>query len=387
MFPIFMDFHSTTPVDRRVLEVMIPFFGEHFGNASSRTHAFGWRAEQAVRHARQQVAELIGARSKDIVFTSGATESDNLAILGAARANRSRGHHVVTIVTEHRAVLDSCRQLEQEGFRVSWLPVGSDGQLEVDRLVASLTPETVLVSVMAANNEIGVLQALQSIGRVTRARGILFHTDAAQAAGKVPFDVDDLNVDLVSMTAHKMYGPKGVGALYVRAGTRLAPMLLGGGHERGFRSGTLNVPGIVGFGEAAALSAREELADEGVRIGALRDRLLAGLRERLDGVLVNGSLSARLPQNLNVSFEGVDGDALLTGLSDVAVSPGAACSSASKEPSHVLRAIGRSDALARASIRFGLGRSNTDAEVDRVVDYVASLIKRLRGQPAFSNWQ
>lgn len=382
MFPIFMDAHSTTPIDPRVLEVMLPFFSERFGNAASRTHAFGWAADAAVRQARRQIAGAIGARAREIVFTSGATESDNLAILGAMRAGRPRGNHLVTLTTEHRAVLDPSRQLAREGIAVTVLPVGSDGIVDLGRLVDALTPETVLVSVMTANNEIGVLQPLAAIGEVTRARGVLLHTDAAQAVGKVAFDVDALQVDLVSLTAHKMYGPKGVGALYVRRGTGIVPIQFGGGHERGLRSGTLNVPGIVGFGAAAKLSARERL-DEAARLGTLRDRLYAGLSERIDGVVVNGSMSARLSHNLNVSFEGVDGDALLTGLAEVAVSSGAACSSASREPSYVLQAIGRSEALARASIRFGLARSNTEVEVDRVVDAVASLVTRLRGGSAF----
>jgi cysteine desulfurase len=383
--PIFMDSHSTTPVDRRVVEAMLPFFAEHFGNASSRTHAFGWRAAEGVERARQQIARLIGASPKDIIFTSGATESDNLAILGAARAHRARGRHLVTVTTEHRAVLDPCRQLEREGFEISWVPVRTDGLLDLDRLIDELRPHTVLVSVMAANNEIGVLQPLAAIGQLTRERGILFHTDAAQAAGKIPFDVGDVQADLVSITAHKIYGPKGVGALYVRRRTELTPILFGGGHERGLRSGTLNVPGIVGFGAAAELCL-EEMTSERQRLGALRDRLNAGLHERLDSVLVNGSLSERLSHNLNLSFMDVDGDSLLTGLSDVAVSSGAACTSTSKEPSHVLRAIGRTEDLARASLRFGLSRFNTAEDVDYVVDKVASLVTRLRQGSAFDEF-
>ena len=385
ILPIFMDSHSTTPVDPRVLGAMLPFFTEHFGNAASRTHAFGWRAAEAVENARRQVADLIGATAKEIVFTSGATESDNLAILGAALARRPRGRHIVTLTTEHRAVLDPCRHLEEEGYRVTRLPVLADGLLNLDRFVDVLRPDTVLVSIMAANNEIGVLQALAPIGQVTRARGILFHTDAAQAAGKVPFDVDQTQADLVSITAHKIYGPKGVGALYVRRHTELTPILFGGGHERELRSGTLNVPGIVGFGAAAVFSLRETPL-ESQRVSALRDRLNAGLHERLDGVIVNGSMTDRLPQNLNVSFAGVDGDALLTGLTDVAASSGAACTSTSREPSHVLRAIGRTDELARASLRFGLNRSTTQDEVDYVVDNVTSLVTRLRGASAFDEF-
>jgi cysteine desulfurase len=385
--PIFMDSHSTTPVDPRVLETMLPFFTEHFGNASSRTHEFGWRAADAVQKARQQVAGLIGASPRDVVFTSGATESNNLAVLGAARAGRSRGRHLVTVTTEHVAVLDACRQLESEGFDVTWLPVQPDGLIDLERFTETLRPDTVLVSVMAANNETGVLQPLASIGQVTRERGILFHTDAAQAAGKIPFAVDQIQADLVSLTAHKMYGPKGVGALYVRPRTELMPILFGGGHEAGLRSGTLNVPGIVGFGAAAALCL-EEMPAEQQRLGRWRDRLNDGLHERLDGVVINGSMAHRLAHNLNLSFAGVDGDALLTGLKDVAVSSGAACASATTfhKPSHVLHSMGRSDELARASIRFGLSRFNTEAEVDEVIEKVASLVSRLRAGSAFDEF-
>jgi cysteine desulfurase len=387
MPPIFMDAHSTTPVDPRVLDAMLPFFTEHFGNASSRTHEFGWRAADAVQRARQHVAGLIGASPKDIVFTSGATESNNLAVLGAARAGRSRGRHIVTVTTEHVAVLDPCHQLEAEGFDVTWLPVQPDGLIDLERFIQALRSDTVLVSVMAANNEIGVLQPLESIGRVTRARGVLFHTDAAQAAGKMPFDVEQLQADLVSLTAHKMYGPKGVGALYVRRRTELQPIFFGGGHELGLRSGTLNVPGIVGFGAAAALCL-EEMTAEQERLGKWRDRLHRGLHDRLDGIVVNGSITHRLAHNLNLSFMGVDGDALLTGLKDVAVSSGAACASATtfRKPSHVLQAIGRSDELARASIRFGLSRFNTQVEVDGVIDNVASLVTSLRSGSAFDEF-
>jgi cysteine desulfurase len=386
--PIFMDAHSTTPVDPRVVETMLPFFTEHFGNASSRTHEFGWRAADAVVQARQHVADLIGGHPKDVVFTSGATESNNLAVLGAARAARSRGRHIVTVMTEHVAVLDPCRQLEAEGFEVTWLPVQSDGLIDLERLTDALRPETVLVSVMAANNEIGVLQPLASIGHATRERGILFHTDAAQAAGKIPFDVEHVQADLVSLTAHKLYGPKGVGALYVRRRTELQPILFGGGHELGLRSGTLNVPGIVGFGAAAALCLEGMVAEQ-QRLGTWRDRLSRGLHDRLDGILVNGSTTHRLAHNLNLSFMGIDGDALLTGLKDVAVSSGAACASATtfRKPSHVLQAIGRSDELARASIRFGLSRFNTEEEVDEVIKTVTSLVSSLRSGSAFDEFE
>jgi cysteine desulfurase len=383
--PVFMDSHSTTPVDRRVVEAMLPFFAEDFGNAASRTHAFGWRAAEAVERARQQTAALVGASAKDVIFTSGATESNNLAILGAARAPRSRGRHIVTLATEHRAVLDPCRHLEREGFDVTWHPVRTDGLVDVNQLVDALRPETMLVSVMAANNEIGVLQPLAAVGRITQQRGILFHTDAAQAAGKVPFDVETVGADLVSFTAHKIYGPKGVGALYVRRRTELTPIVFGGGHERGLRSGTLNVPGIVGFGAASALC-RQEMKTESQRLRALRDRLNAGLHARLDGMLVNGSMTERLPHNLNVSVAGVDGDSLLTGLNDIAVSSGAACTSGTREPSHVLRAIGCSEELARASLRFGLCRFSTEEEVDYVVETVASLVTRLREGSAFDEF-
>ncbi len=379
-----MDSHSTTPVDPRVVAAMLPFFTEHFGNAASRTHAFGWRAAEAVERARQQTAALVGASAKDIIFTSGATESNNLAILGAARAHPSR-RHIVTLATEHRAVLDPCRHLEHEGFDITWLPVRSDGLVDLDQLADALRPETVLVSVMAANNEIGVLQPLAAIGGLTRERGILFHTDTAQAAGKVSFDVESIRADLVSFTAHKIYGPKGIGALYVRRRTGLTPILFGGGHERGLRSGTLNVPGIAGFGTAAALC-RQEMTAESERLRALRDRLNAGLHARLDGVLVNGSMTERLPHNLNLSFAGVDGESLLTGLNDIAVSSGAACTSTMPEPSHVLRAIGRNEDLARASLRFGLCRFSTEEEVDYVVKTVASLVTRLRGGSPFDEF-
>ncbi len=382
-----MDAHSTTPVDPRVLEVMLPFFTEHFGNASSRTHEFGWRAADAVVHARQHVADLIGGSPKDVVFTSGATESNNLAVLGAARARRSKGRHIITVTTEHVAVIDPCHELEREGFDVTWLPVQPDGLIDLERFTEALRADTVLVSVMAANNEIGVLQPLASIGHTTRERGIVFHTDAAQAAGKIPFDVEQVHADLVSLTAHKLYGPKGVGALYVRRQTELQPILFGGGHELGLRSGTLNVPGIVGFGAAAALCLQEMVAEQ-QRLGTWRDRLNRGLHDRVDGILVNGSITHRLAHNLNLSFMSLDGDALLTGLKDVAVSSGAACASATtfRKPSHVLQAIGRSDELARASIRFGLSRFNTEAEVDEVIGTVASLVSSLRSGSAFDEF-
>ena len=378
--PVYLDHHATTPVDPRVVEAMLPYFAERFGNASSRHHAFGWAARDAVAAARKQVAGLIGADPREICFTSGATESDNLAVRGVVAADPHRPLHVVTMTTEHHAVLDPCRRLEREGVEVTRVLPGPDGLCDVADVERALRPHTRLVTVMAANNEIGVLQPVARIAELTRPRGIVLHTDAAQAVGRVPVDVDVLGVDLLSFTAHKMCGPKGIGALYVRRRRpRLAidPLVDGGGHEQGLRSGTLNVPGIVGFGAAAAIC-RADLEEEGARVARLRDRLLAGLRERLDGVRVNGSLAARLPHNLNVSFDGIEGESLLVGLDDVAVSSGAACTSVNPEPSHVLNAIGVSDELARASIRFGLGRTTTRGDVDYAVDKVASLVARLR---------
>jgi len=378
--PIYMDYHATTPVDPRVLEAMLPFFCEHFGNAASHTHSFGWAAEEAVGQARAQVAALVGAEAREIVFTSGATESDALALRGAAHARRERGDHIVTTAIEHKAVLDTCKRLESEGFRVTCVPVGGDGVVDPEAIEAALESRTILVSVMAANNEIGTLQPLAAIGERTRSRGILLHTDAAQAVGKVRLDVDSMHLDLVSMSAHKMYGPKGVGALYVRRGERrvqLVPQTDGGGQERGLRSGTLNVPGIVGLGAACDI-ARLEMAAEAERLRSLRDRLQDGIHSRLEGVTLNGSRQHRLPGNLNLSFAGVQGESLLMAMNDVAVSPGAACDSAHSEPSHVMRALGVPDDLARSSIRFGLGRFNTAEEVDYVIDRVVGAVQRLR---------
>ncbi len=378
--PVYLDHHATTPVDPRVVEAMLPFFSVRFGNASSRHHSFGWAARDAVASARKEVAAVIGADPREIVFTSGATESDNLAVRGMVAPGERRPVHVVTMTTEHHAILDPCRRLEREGVDVTYVPPGSDGLCDPAALADALRPETRLVSVMAVNNEIGVVQPIADIAELTKARGILLHTDAAQAVGKIPIDVHALGVDLLSFTAHKMCGPKGIGALYVRRRRpriRVAPLVDGGGQEGGLRSGTLNVPGIVGFGAAAAI-VRTGLADDALRIGRLRDRLLAGLGERLDGVTVNGSLAARVPHNLNVSFEGIEGESLLVGLDDVAVSSGAACTTANPEPSHVLAAIGVPAHLARASIRFGLGRTTTVEEIDYAVEKVASLVTRLR---------
>lgn len=379
--PVYLDHHATTPVDPRVLDAMLPYFSGTFGNAASRTHPFGWAAEEAVEEGRRRVAAAIGALPREIVFTSGATESNNIAILGAARAQASRGRHVVTVATEHRAVLDPVRALAREGFEATILPVDGAGRVDLDRLAASLRDDTVLVSVMAANNEIGTLAPLADIARLAKARGIWFHTDAAQAAGKVPFDVREAGVDLASLSAHKVYGPKGVGALYVRARAprvRLEPILFGGGHERGLRSGTLNVPGIVGFGRALEI-ALAGLADESARIAALRDRLEGAILAALDGVRVNGDREHRLPGNLHLSFDGVDGDALLMSVRELAVSAGSACTSSEPEPSHVLRAIGVADDLAEASIRFGLGRGTTPDDVAFATERVVTAVRRLRG--------
>ena len=375
--PIYMDGHATTRVDPRVIEAMLPFFGEYYGNAASRHHRFGWTVRDAVADARAEVAALVGAPARDLVFTSGATESNNLAVKGVAEAARNRGNHIVTARTEHRAILDPCARLEQQGMRVSYLSVGNDGVLDPAALEAAITPTTVLVTVMMANNEIGVLQPIAALARLARARSVLLHTDAAQAAGKVPIDVEADGIDLLSLTAHKLYGPKGVGALFIRHGVAVAPLVDGGGHEGGLRSGTLNVPAIVGFGRAAAICA-DEMPGEAARLSRLRDRLWDGIRRSLRGVTVNGSMRARLPHNLNISVDGLHGEQLLMGLDDVAVSSGAACTSASREPSHVLRALGLGDTRARASIRFGLGRFNTEAEVDYVIEKLCSLVTRLR---------
>jgi cysteine desulfurase len=377
--PIYLDYHATTPVDRRVLEAMLPYFCEDFGNAASKSHAFGWRAEEAVEAAREEVAKLIGASPKEIVWTSGATESNNLAIKGAAQFYQEKGKHLVTCRTEHKAVLDSMHALERQGFEVTFLEVEKDGRLDPARVRAALRKDTILASVMHANNETGVLHPIEEIGRITREAGVLFHCDAVQSAGKVPFDVDRANVDLVSLSAHKMCGPKGVGALYVRRKprVRLVAQMDGGGHERGFRSGTLNVPGIVGFGKAAAL-ARAEGAEEAARILALREKLRLGLLAGLDLVTLNGSLEHRVPGNLNVSFAYVEGEALMMAIKDVAVSSGSACTSASLEPSYVLRAMGVSEDLAHSSIRFGLGRFTTEEEIDFVTRLVVEKVKRLR---------
>jgi cysteine desulfurase len=382
--PIYMDHHATTPTDRRVVEAMGPYFSETFGNPASRNHVFGWRAEEAVESARAQVAGLIGVQPKEIVFTSGATESDNLMLKGAAARLAERGDHIVTVTTEHPAVLDTVAALEAHGLRVTRLPVGRDGLLAPADVERAIEPATILVSVMWANNEIGVVQPIEAIGRLCKERGVLFAVDGAQALGKLPVDVRAAHVDLLAVSAHKVYGPKGVGALYVRSGSprlRLEAQMDGGGHERGFRSGTLNVPGIVGFGAACEIAGKE-MAEESARLLRLRERLRQGILSRVEGVQVNGSLTCRLAGNLNLSFEGVDGEALLMALRDVAVSSGSACASASPEPSHVILALGVSRDLAHASLRFGLGRNNTEAEVDYVIDLVEEKVKQLRAMPA-----
>jgi cysteine desulfurase len=359
---------------------MIPYFTDVFGNAASRSHTFGWGAEEAVDKAREQIAQVLGADSKEIVFTSGATESDNLAIKGVAEMYADKGDHIITVVTEHKAVLDTCKRLEKDGKRVTYLEVQKDGLVNLDVLKSAITDKTILVSIMAANNEIGVVQPMAEIGKICRERGVLFHTDAVQAFGKVPLDVNAMNIDLASITAHKIYGPKGVGALYVRRRNprvRLTAQMDGGGHERGFRSGTLNVPGIVGFGKAAEL-AREEMAAETERLIYLREKLRRGIMDAIDEVYVNGSLEHRLPGNLNLSFNYVEGESLLMGLKDVALSSGSACTSASLEPSYVLKALGVGDELAHSSLRFGIGRFNTEEEIDFVTHRVIHEVSRLR---------
>ncbi|MEZ5365094.1 MAG: aminotransferase class V-fold PLP-dependent enzyme [Bryobacterales bacterium] len=376
---IYLDAHATTPVDPHVLEAMLPYFREEFGNPASRNHAFGWDAEKAVAKGREQAAELIGASPREIVFTSGATESNNLALKGAARAFQGKRDHIVSCVTEHRAVLDPLERLAKEGFRVTLLPVGIDGMLDLDRLRDVVDETTLMVSLMAANNEIGVLHPIRQIGRIVREAGAIFHVDAAQALGKIPLDVEQDEIDLLSATAHKLYGPKGCGLLYVRRrGKRveIQPQMDGGGHERGMRSGTLNVPGIVGLGAACARCA-EKMESESLFQATLRDRLFEGL-STIGGVHWNGAKEPRLPNNLNVSFAGIDGETLLMALDDIAVSSGSACTSAEPKPSHVLRALGVPDKLAHASLRFGLHRWTTADDVDYAVDKVSAIVKRLR---------
>ena len=378
--PIYLDNHATTPMDPRVLEAMLPYFTEHFGNAASRNHSFGWAAEQAVEHARKQIADLIGANPKEIIFTSGATESNNLAIKGVAEMYTEKGNHIITAATEHKAVLDTCKKLEKQGYQVTYLALREDGLVDLDKLRASITDKTILVTLMYANNEIGVIQPVAEIGKICKERGVLYHSDGVQAVGKVPVDVVKDNIDLLSITAHKLYGPKGVGALYVRRKNprvQITAQMDGGGHERGMRSGTMNVPAIVGFGKAAELC-RLEMAEESKRLGFLRDKLKAKLEQELDEVFINGTMEHRLPNNLNMSFAYVEGESLLMGINDIAVSSGSACTSATLEPSYVLKALGVGDDLAHTSIRFGLGRFTTEEEVDYVANRMIDTVRKLR---------
>ncbi|MCH7635732.1 MAG: IscS subfamily cysteine desulfurase [Proteobacteria bacterium] len=377
--PVYLDYQASTPVDGRVLDVMLPYLSEKFGNPHSRSHAFGWEAEEAVEVAREQIAAIIGADPKEVIFTSGATESNNLAIKGVGHFYKARKDHVITCVTEHKCVLESCRTLEREGFTLTYLPVRRNGLIDLGELSRAFTERTALVSIMAVNNEIGVIQPIAEIGALCREHGAFFHTDAAQAIGRIAVDVNEMGIDLMSLTAHKVYGPKGIGALYVRRRprVRLTPLFDGGGQERGFRSGTLPAPLCVGFGEACRL-ARLEMADEAKRIGALRDRLYDGITTRLAGVALNGDAMTRIPGNLNLSFGHVDAEALMASLKAVAVSSGSACTSASLEPSFVLKALGVEDRLAHASIRFSLGRFTTEAEIDFVIEEVAREVAGLR---------
>ena len=378
--PIYMDNHATTQMDPRVFQAMTPYFTNIFGNAASRNHSFGWEAEEAVEKSRKQIAGLIGATAKEIVFTSGATESNNLAIKGVAEMYAEKGNHIITAATEHKAVLDTCKRLEKSGIRVSYLPVQGNGLVDLDMLQDAITDKTILITLMYANNEIGVIQPVAEIGRIAREKGVLFHSDAVQAVGKVPVNVLKDNIDIMSLTGHKIYGPKGCGALYVRRKSprvQLTAQMDGGGHERGMRSGTLNVPGIVGLGEACAIC-QAEMPEESKRMAFLRDRLKHKLESELDETYVNGTLEHRLPNNLNISFANVEGESLLMGINDIAVSSGSACTSATLEPSYVLKALGAGDDLAHSSIRFGLGRFNTEEEVDYVGNKVVEVVKKLR---------
>ncbi|MGD0304782.1 MAG: IscS subfamily cysteine desulfurase [Candidatus Acidiferrales bacterium] len=378
--PIYFDNHATTRVDPRVVEAMTPYFTSIYGNAASRNHEYGWKAEEAVENGRAQVAKLINATPKEIVFTSGATESTNLAIKGVAQMYREKGNHIITQVTEHKATLDTCKSLEKFGYEVTYLPVEKDGRINLDDLRKAITPKTILISIMYANNEIGVVQPIAEIGKMAKEKGVFFHVDGVQAIGKIPVDVQKDGIDLMSISAHKLYGPKGVGALYVRRKNprvQLAAQIDGGGHERGMRSGTLNVPGIVGLGKACELCG-EEMATESAHLSKMRDRLRDSIMSRLDETFINGSETHRLPHNINISFAYVEGESLLMGINDIAVSSGSACTSATLEPSYVLKALGVGEDLAHTSIRFGLGRFNTEEEVDYVADRVVETVSRLR---------
>jgi len=378
--PIYMDYHATTPMDPRVFEAMKPYFLQTFGNAASRNHSFGWEAEEAVEKSRKQIAGLIGATAKEIVFTSGATESNNLALKGVAEMYAEKGNHIITAATEHKAILDTCKRLEKQGVRVTYLAVQQNGLVDLEQVQAAMTDKTILISIMYANNEIGVIQPIAELGKIAKSKGALLHTDATQAVGKVPVNVIKDNIDLMSMSGHKMYGPKGVGALYVRRKSprvQITAQMDGGGHERGMRSGTLNVPGIVGLGEACALC-QAEMPEESKRMAFLRDKLMHKLQSELDETYINGTMEHRLPNNLNISFAYVEGESLLMGINDIAVSSGSACTSATLEPSYVLKALGAGDDLAHSSIRFGLGRFNTEEEVDYVAAKVIDVVKKLR---------
>jgi cysteine desulfurase len=378
--PIYMDNHATTQMDPRVFDAMKPYFLNIYGNAASRNHSFGWEAEEAVEKSRKQIADLIGATPKEIVFTSGATESNNLAIKGVAEMYAEKGNHIITQVTEHKAVLDTCKRLEKEGVRVTYLPVQKDGLIDLDQLRNAITDKTILISIMYANNEIGVVQPIAEIGKIAKEKGVLFHTDAVQAVGKIPVNVIAENIDLLSLSGHKFYGPKGVGALYVRRRSprvQITAQMDGGGHERGMRSGTLNVPGIAGLGAAAEI-AKKDMAEESKRLQHLRDKLKDRIMNELDEVYVNGTMEHHLPHSLNLSFAYVEGESLLMGINDIAVSSGSACTSATLEPSYVLKALGAGDDIAHSSIRFGLGRFNTEEEVDYVADKVIDVVKKLR---------
>ncbi len=378
--PIYMDNHATTPVDPRVVDAMLPYFTEKFGNAASRNHSFGWAGEEAVENARAQVASLIGATPKEIIFTSGATESDNLMIKGVAEMYREKGNHIITQAIEHKAVLDTCKRLEKYGYEVTYLPVQRDGRVDPEDVRKAITPKTILITIMYANNEIGIINPMAEIGKIAKEHGIIFAVDGVQAVGKTPVDVQKDNIDLLAISAHKIYGPKGVGALYVRRRNprvQLSAIIDGGGHERGMRSGTLNVTGIIGLGKACEI-AQQEMPEESKRLRGLRDRLRAGLEAKLDEVYINGSMEHRLPNNLNMSFAYVEGESLLMGINDVAVSSGSACTSATLEPSYVLKALGVGEDLAHTSIRFGLGRFNTEEEVDYVADKMVQVVTKLR---------
>jgi cysteine desulfurase len=377
--PIYLDYQATTPCDPRVVEAMLPYFTEKFGNPHSRNHRYGWEAEEAVEVARKQVADIIGADAKEIIFTSGATESNNLALKGVAHFYKDKRDHIVTVVTEHKCVLDTCRHLEQEGFKVTYLPVGTDGLVNLDELDAAITDRTAIVSVMTVNNEIGVIQPVAEIGALCRKKGAFFHTDCAQAVGKIPLDVNAMNIDLMSISGHKIYGPKGIGALYVRRRprVRLVPMINGGGQERGMRSGTLATMLCVGIGKACAI-AQAEMGEETVRLRHLRDRLLNGLKQRLSEIYLNGDLEQRIPGNLNISFAFVEGEGLMMGVKDLAVSSGSACTSASLEPSYVLRALGLDAEMAHTSLRLGIGRFTSHEDIDFAIDHITEAVEHLR---------